>query len=77
VLNRGRVEWLPLEGEILSSQPAFSNDGKKLLICIGNTVSVYSVATSMLVTELAGHRGLVTIVIVVPVSGPMIKIVCK
>jgi hypothetical protein len=31
----------------------------------------------MQVTELAGHRGLVTTVIVVPVSGPMIKIVCQ
>jgi NET1-associated nuclear protein 1 (U3 small nucleolar RNA-associated protein 17) len=35
---------------LVSSQPAFSNDGKKLLVCTGNTVSVYSVATGMLVS---------------------------
>lgn len=62
---------------LVSSRPAFSNDAKKLLVCTGNTVSVYSVATGMLVTELVGHRGLVTTVIVVPVSDPMINGVCQ
>lgn len=62
---------------LVRSRPAFSNDGKKLLVCTGNSVSVYSVATGMLVAELVGHRGLVTTVIAVPVSGPVIKIICQ
>lgn len=50
----------------VSSQPAFSNDAKRLLICTGNTVSVFSTSTGMLITELEGHKALVTSVVVVP-----------
>lgn len=31
----------------ISSPPAFSNDAKKLLICTGNTVSVFSSSTGL------------------------------
>ncbi|KAA8523464.1 hypothetical protein F0562_009887 [Nyssa sinensis] len=61
---------------MVSSPPAFSNDAKKLLICTGNTVSVFSTSTGLQITELEGHRGLVTSVIVVPASTPASKILC-
>ncbi|KAF9604761.1 hypothetical protein IFM89_010263 [Coptis chinensis] len=51
---------------LVSSPPAFSNDGKKLLVCTGNTVSIYSTSTTMLINELEGHKGDVTSVIVLP-----------
>ncbi|CAO2842038.1 unnamed protein product [Amaranthus hypochondriacus] len=57
----------------VSSPPAFSNDAKRLLICNGNTVSVFSTSTGMQVTELEGHKSLVTSVIVVPASS---KVLC-
>lgn len=31
----------------VSSQPAFSNDAKRLLVCTGNTVSVFSTDTGL------------------------------
>ncbi|KAI3985706.1 hypothetical protein MKX01_030620 [Papaver californicum] len=49
---------------LVSSSPAFSSDGEKLLVCTGNTVSVFSTSTGLQITELEGHSGLVTSVIV-------------
>lgn len=57
----------------VSSPPAFSNDGKKLLVCTGATVSVFSTSTGLQVTELEGHTDRVTSVVVVPVTGPASK----
>ncbi|KHN22690.1 WD repeat-containing protein 75 [Glycine soja] len=39
----------------VSSAPAFSNDGKRLLVCSGSTVSIFSTATGSLVSSLEGH----------------------
>ncbi|GFS45286.1 transducin/WD40 repeat-like superfamily protein [Actinidia rufa] len=61
---------------LVSSPPAFSNDAKKLLICHGNTVSIFSTSTGLQITELEGHKALVTSVIVVPASTPASKILC-
>ncbi|KAK1303998.1 hypothetical protein QJS10_CPB11g01412 [Acorus calamus] len=58
---------------LVSSPPAFSNDGKKLLICSGNTVSIISTATGLQVTELEGHTDRVTCVIVEPVADNVSK----
>ncbi|XAR63690.1 hypothetical protein NMG60_11023719 [Bertholletia excelsa] len=58
------------------SPPAFSNDAKKLLVCTGNTVSVFSTSTGLQITELEAHTALVTSVIVVPASTPASKILC-
>ncbi|PKA50625.1 hypothetical protein AXF42_Ash017964 [Apostasia shenzhenica] len=58
----------------VSSHPAFSNDAKKILVCTGNKVSIFSTSTGMLITELRGHSDLVTSVIVVPISGPVSKV---
>ncbi|KAI7755931.1 hypothetical protein M8C21_023302 [Ambrosia artemisiifolia] len=60
----------------VSSPPAFSNDAKKLLVCTGNTVSVFSTDTGLQVAELEGHTALVTSVMVVPVSTPASAILC-
>lgn len=35
---------------LVSSAPVFSHDGKKLLVCTGCTVSVFSTSTGMLVS---------------------------
>ncbi|PAN21831.1 hypothetical protein PAHAL_3G492900 [Panicum hallii] len=51
---------------VVSAPPAFSADGRLLLVCSGRTVSVFSTATAMLVSELEGHEGDVTAVVVVP-----------
>ncbi|XP_021714730.1 WD repeat-containing protein 75-like [Chenopodium quinoa] len=56
----------------VSSLPAFSKDAKRLLICSGNTVSVFSTSTGMQITELEGHRALVTSVVVVPSSSKLL-----
>ncbi|KAM7495713.1 hypothetical protein LguiB_030322 [Lonicera macranthoides] len=61
---------------LVSSPPAFSNDAKKLLVCTGNTVSVFSTSTGLQITELEGHTALVTSVIVVPASTAASKILC-
>ncbi|MCO5569846.1 hypothetical protein L7F22_023560 [Adiantum nelumboides] len=45
---------------LISRPPAFSTDGKLLLVCTGSTVSIFSVATGLQVNELEGHTGLVT-----------------
>ncbi|XP_057983859.1 uncharacterized protein LOC131168447 [Malania oleifera] len=58
---------------LVSTAPSFSNDGKKLLVCTGNCVSVFSTSTALQVTSLEGHKALVTSVIVVPSSS---KILC-
>ncbi|WCJ37640.1 Transducin/WD40 repeat-like superfamily protein [Euphorbia peplus] len=50
----------------VSSPPAFSNDAKRLLVCSGNSVSVFSTATALQVTSLEAHSALITAVIVVP-----------
>ncbi|KAL8461980.1 hypothetical protein ACS0TY_033171 [Phlomoides rotata] len=52
----------------VSSPPAFSNDAKRLLVCTGNTVSVFSTSTGLQTNELEGHEAQVTSVIVVPAS---------
>ncbi|KAL4200523.1 hypothetical protein AMTRI_Chr02g253980 [Amborella trichopoda] len=54
--------------------PAFSGDGKRLLVCTGNTVSIYGTSTGLLITELVGHTATVTSVIVLPVAAPASKI---
>ncbi|CAD6269264.1 unnamed protein product [Miscanthus lutarioriparius] len=48
----------------VSAPPAFSADGRLLLVCSGRAVSVFSTATAMLVSELEGHEGDVTAVVV-------------
>eukprot|EP00268_Persea_americana_P020064 TRINITY_DN20334_c0_g1_i3.p1 TRINITY_DN20334_c0_g1~~TRINITY_DN20334_c0_g1_i3.p1 ORF type:complete len:812 (+),score=149.30 TRINITY_DN20334_c0_g1_i3:277-2712(+) len=53
----------------VSSHPAFSNDAKKLLVCTGNTVTIFSISTGMKITELEGHTALVTSVVVVVSAG--------
>ncbi|KAJ0755262.1 putative transcription factor WD40-like family [Helianthus annuus] len=60
----------------VSSPPAFSNDAKKLLLCTGNTVSVFSTDTGLQVADLEGHTALVTSVIVVPSSTPANALLC-
>ncbi|XP_076882283.1 uncharacterized protein LOC143530701 [Bidens hawaiensis] len=60
----------------VSSQPAFSNDAKRLLVCTGNTVSVFSTDTGLQVAELEGHTALVTSIIVVPASTSASMILC-
>ncbi|OWM87006.1 hypothetical protein CDL15_Pgr016043 [Punica granatum] len=60
----------------VSSSPAFSNDAKRLLVCTGNTVSIFSTATGLQITSLEGHVALVTSVIVVPASSPGSRILC-
>ncbi|KAL6847087.1 hypothetical protein ACP4OV_022940 [Aristida adscensionis] len=50
----------------VSAPPAFSADGRLLLVCSGRTVSVFSTDTAMLVSELEGHERDVTAVVVVP-----------
>ncbi|TVU49134.1 hypothetical protein EJB05_00428 [Eragrostis curvula] len=48
----------------VSAPPAFSADGRLLLICSVRVVSVFSTSTAMLVSELEGHEGDVTAVVV-------------
>ncbi|KAG7966151.1 hypothetical protein I3843_08G035500 [Carya illinoinensis] len=60
----------------VSSPPAFSNDGKRLLVCTGNTVSIFSTSTGLQIASLEGHTAPVTSVIVVPASSPASKILC-
>ncbi|KAF6134212.1 hypothetical protein GIB67_010011 [Kingdonia uniflora] len=60
----------------VSSPPAFSSDGKRLLVCTGNTVSVFCTKTGIQITELKGHTTSVTSVIVVPSSTPASKVLC-
>ncbi|XP_057765313.1 uncharacterized protein LOC130986058 [Salvia miltiorrhiza] len=60
----------------VSSPPAFSNDAKRLLVCTGNTVSVFSTSTGLQTCELEGHEAQVTSVIVVPAFNPASKVLC-
>ncbi|KAJ6795087.1 WD repeat-containing protein 75 [Iris pallida] len=60
----------------VSSPPVFSGDSKKLLVCTGNTVSVFSTDTGMLVTELEGHTDRVTSVVVAPAAPKARRFVC-
>ncbi|KAI4335407.1 hypothetical protein L6164_014052 [Bauhinia variegata] len=60
----------------VSSPPAFSNDAKRLLVCTGNTVSIFSTSTGLQISALEGHTALVTSVIVVPPPNPGSKILC-
>ncbi|KAL4582790.1 hypothetical protein LXL04_007349 [Taraxacum kok-saghyz] len=62
---------------LVSSPPAFSNDAKQLLVCTGNTVSIFSTATGLQVLELEGHTALVTSIIVVPPPTPTSKVLCN
>lgn len=39
----------------VSSPPAFSNDAKRLLVCTGNTVSVFSTSTGLQVWRTSWH----------------------
>ncbi|XP_050217951.1 uncharacterized protein LOC126668808 [Mercurialis annua] len=52
----------------VSSPPAFSNDAKRLLVCSGNSVSIFSTTTGLQIVSLEGHTAGVTTVIVVPGS---------
>nr|GMD34689.1 WD repeat-containing protein 75 [Ipomoea batatas]GME03454.1 WD repeat-containing protein 75 [Ipomoea batatas] len=61
---------------LVSSLPAFSNDGKKLLVCTASTVSIFSTFTGLQIGELEGHTALVTSVIIVPATTPASKILC-
>ncbi|KAK4760184.1 hypothetical protein SAY87_023315 [Trapa incisa] len=60
----------------VSTSPAFSNDAKRLLVCTGSTVSIFSTLTGLQVASLDGHTALVTSVIVVPASSPGSRILC-
>ncbi|KAG2302987.1 hypothetical protein Bca52824_031638 [Brassica carinata] len=61
----------------VTSPPSFSNDAKKLLVCTGNTVSVFSAATGLKVTIFQPrHTAAVTTLIVVPASTAAEKILC-
>nr|CAD1841477.1 unnamed protein product [Ananas comosus var. bracteatus] len=57
----------------VSAPPTFSNDGKKLLVCTGFTVSIFSTSTGMQIAELEGHTDRVTSIVVVPVAAPASK----
>ncbi|CAN6725634.1 unnamed protein product [Malus baccata var. baccata] len=50
----------------VSAPPAFSADAKRLLVCTGTAVSIFSTSTGLQISSLEGHNGLVTSVIVVP-----------
>ncbi|CAI9755136.1 unnamed protein product [Fraxinus pennsylvanica] len=60
----------------VSSPPAFSNDAKRMLVCTGNTLSIFSTSTGLQISELEGHGAPVTSVIVVPASTPASKVLC-
>ncbi|KAG6407349.1 hypothetical protein SASPL_130338 [Salvia splendens] len=60
----------------VSLPPAFSNDAKRLLVCTGNTVSIFSTSTGLQTCELEGHEAQVTSVIVVPATNPTSKVLC-
>ncbi|KAL5549203.1 hypothetical protein UlMin_004434 [Ulmus minor] len=60
----------------VSAPPAFSNDGKRLLVCTGAAVSIFSTSTGLQVSSLEGHAAPVTAVIVVPASSPAGKVLC-
>ncbi|KAK9108011.1 hypothetical protein Syun_024022 [Stephania yunnanensis] len=61
---------------LVSSSPDFSLDGQKLLVCTGNTVSIFSTSTGLKMMELEGHTALVTSVVVTRVSSSATKVPC-
>ncbi|KAF5749410.1 hypothetical protein HS088_TW04G01379 [Tripterygium wilfordii] len=60
----------------VSSPPAFSNDVKRLLVCTGNAVSIFSTSTGLQIASLEGHTDLVTTVIVVPATSQATRRLC-
>ncbi|PON75897.1 WD repeat containing protein [Parasponia andersonii] len=60
----------------VSAPPAFSNDAKRLLVCTGPAVSIFSTSTGLQISSLEGHTAPVTSVIVVPASSPAGKVLC-
>ncbi|XP_062078686.1 uncharacterized protein LOC133783156 isoform X2 [Humulus lupulus] len=60
----------------VSAPPAFSNDAKRLLVCTGPTVSIFSTSTGLQISSLEGHTAAVTSVVVVPASSPASKVLC-
>ncbi|KAL6546997.1 hypothetical protein OROMI_022718 [Orobanche minor] len=60
----------------VSAPPVFSNDAKRLLVCTGNSVSIFSTSTGLQTSELESHEAQVTSVIVVPASTPASKVLC-
>ncbi|XP_050373389.1 uncharacterized protein LOC126791037 isoform X2 [Argentina anserina] len=50
----------------VSAPPAFSTDAKRILVCTGSVVSVFSTSTGLQILSLEAHAALVTAVIVVP-----------
>ncbi|KAF4391174.1 hypothetical protein G4B88_016484 [Cannabis sativa] len=60
----------------VSAPPAFSNDAKRILICTGPTVSIFSTSTGLQISSLEGHTAAVTSVLVVPASSPASKVLC-
>ncbi|KAG6483457.1 hypothetical protein ZIOFF_060104 [Zingiber officinale] len=58
--------------------PAHSMDDKKLLVCTGCTVSIFSASTGMQIMELeGGHIDRVTSVIIVLVASPSTELIKK
>ncbi|XP_014509948.1 WD repeat-containing protein 75 [Vigna radiata var. radiata] len=57
----------------VSSAPAFSKDGKRLFVCSGTSVSVFSTATGSLVSSLQGHTAVVTAVVVIPTTASLLS----
>ncbi|KAF5742893.1 WD repeat-containing protein 75 [Tripterygium wilfordii] len=60
----------------VSSPPALSNDAKRLLVCTGNAVSIFSTSTGLQIASLEGHTDLVTTVIVVPATSRAVQRLC-
>ncbi|XP_057417123.1 uncharacterized protein LOC130711489 [Lotus japonicus] len=57
----------------VSSPPSFSNDGKRLLVCSGCSVAVFSTATALQVSALEGHTAAVTSIVVVPAPNSVLS----
>ncbi|KAM1067521.1 hypothetical protein ACFX13_023049 [Malus domestica] len=50
----------------VSARPAFATDAKRLLVCTGTAVSIFTTSTGLQISSLEGHNASVTSVIVVP-----------
>ncbi|KAG6487381.1 hypothetical protein ZIOFF_055967 [Zingiber officinale] len=62
----------------IASPHAFSQDGKKLLVCTGCIISIFSASTRMQILELeGGHNDRVTFVIVVSVASHLTEFIKK
>ncbi|KAB2604837.1 WD repeat-containing protein 75-like [Pyrus ussuriensis x Pyrus communis] len=67
LLSRCReTEMLRGGKSYLSARPAFSTDAKRLLVCTGTAVRIFSTSAGLRISSLEGHNALVTSVIVVP-----------